>query len=372
MYTHLFSPIEVGGLKLENRITMAPLYLGYAGKGGTVSPLLLEHYRLMGASGAAMITVENATVDHPHGSGSDRTLRLDTDHNLDGLRDLIGMLRAQNAKACIQLNHAGRFAGAAPEPVAPSAVETFGFTPRALSLQEIEDIQAKFAAAAKRAKQAGFDLLELHGGTGYLLAQFVSPRTNKRTDAYGGSLQNRMRFPLEVLQAVQEAAGDLPVGYRFMADEFLPDGLRLEESVQLAQALDKAGAAYLSVMGGTYESFTLPEIVQKSKTFGYMADLAQEVKKQVQIPVITAGRISAGEVAEGILAKGQADLIGLARVLWADPQWPQKVYQGREQEIIHCDPDCEDVCMQLVMQGKPAFCPQWPPEKTRHFKELFK
>ncbi|MFW6216803.1 MAG: tRNA-dihydrouridine synthase, partial [Desulfohalobiaceae bacterium] len=160
--------------------------------------------------------------------------------------------------------------------------------------------------------------------------------------------------------------------YRFLADEFLPDGLKLEESVQFAKALSQAGMAYISVMGGTYESFTLPEIVQKSKTQGYMADLAQEVKQQVQVPVITAGRISTGQTAENILASGQADMIGLARVLWADPQWPQKVYQGREQEIIHCDPECEDVCMQLVMQGKPAYCPQWPPEKTKYFKELFK
>lgn len=371
MHTHLFSPLEVAGQTLANRITMAPLYLGYAGEGGTISPLLLEHYSLMGASGAALITVENATVDHPTGSGSDRTIRIDTDQNLSGLKDLAQVIQDQGALAGIQINHAGRFAGF-QEPVAPSAVDTFGRMPRALSIPEIKELQDKFAAAALRAKQAGFDMLELHGGTGYLLAQFISPRTNQRTDAYGGSLENRMRFPLEVFRQVKETVGEVPVGYRFLADEFLPDGLKLEESVQFANALSQAGVAYLSVMGGTYESFFLPEIVQKSKMLGYMADLAQEVKQQVQVPVITAGRISTGEVAESILAKGQADLVGLARVLWADPQWPQKLAQGREQEIIHCDPACEDICMQLVMQGKPAYCPQWPPEKTKHFKELFK
>ncbi len=371
MYANLFSPLNVAGLTLANRITMAPLYLSYAGEGGTISPLLLEHYRLLGAGGAALITVENTTVDHPTGSGSNRTIRIDTDQNLSGLKDLAQVIQGQGALAGIQINHAGRFAGL-QEPVAPSAVDTFGRMPRALSIPEIKELQDKFAAAALRAKQAGFDMLELHGGTGYLLAQFISPRTNKRTDAYGGCLENRMRFALEVLQAVRSAVGSFPVGYRFLADEYLPDGLGLAESTSFAQALSQAGIAYLSVMGGTYESFALPEIIQKSKKQGFMADLSAEIKKHVQVPVITAGRISSGTTAENILASGQADLVGLARVLWADPQWPKKVQQGREQEIIHCDPACEDVCMQLVIQGKPAYCPQWPPEKTKYFKELFK
>ena len=371
MDSRLFSPLQVGSLELHNRITMAPLYLGYAGQGGTVSPLMLEHYQLMGQSGASLVIVENATVDHPTGSSSDRTLRLDTDDNLPGLRNLAQTIQSGGAKAGIQINHAGRFAGV-QEPVAPSAVETFGRTPRALSEDELPAIRDRFAQAARRAMQAGFDMVELHGGTGYLLAQFLSPRTNQRTDAYGGSLDQRLRFPMEVLEAVRSAVGEYPVGYRFLADEWLPDGLTLEESSRAAEALSQAGAAYLSVMGGTYESFFQPEIVELSKNEGYMADLAAEIREHVQVPVICAGRIATFRTAEGILASGQADLIGLARVLWADPDWPRKVEQGREKEIIHCDPACEDICMQLVMQGKPAYCPQWPPEKTRRFKDLFR
>ncbi|MFP4040247.1 MAG: NADH:flavin oxidoreductase [Desulfosudaceae bacterium] len=370
MFTHLFSPLNVGGITLANRITMAPLYLGYAGEGGLVSPLLLEHYRLMGQSGAAMIVVENATVDHPEGSGAPRALRADSDDTRPGLGELAATIQKGGALACLQLNHAGRFAMVA-QPVAPSRVETFDKLPRALEIDEIKTIRDKFAAAAKRARQAGFDMVELHGGTGYLLTQFLSPRTNRRTDAYGGALENRLRFPLEVLEAVKAEAGDMPVGCRFLADEWLPDGLRLEESVQAARILTEAGLAYLSVMGGTYESFMLPEVVERSKGQGYMADLSEAVKKAVTIPVITAGRIAAGEVAENIIASGRADLVGLARVLWADPEWPQKVKEGREKEIIHCDPDCKDICMQLVMQGKPAYCPQWSSEKTRRFKDLF-
>ncbi len=368
-FTYLFSTLKIGELTVKNRLTMAPLYLGYAGEGGTVSNLLLDYYTAMAQSGVALVVVENATVDHPTGSGSNRTIRADTDDNLDGLAELAATVKKGGAKVCLQINHAGRFAGV-PESVAPSAVETFGRIPMALSKKEMGEIADKFASAALRAKKAGFDMVELHGGTGYLLAQFVSPRTNKRGDEYGGSLENRQRFPLEVVATVKELVGDYPVGYRFLADEWLPDGLKLRESSPFAKALAAAGIAYLSVMGGTYESFFLPEIVEKSKEKGYMVDLAAAIKKHVNVPVITAGRIDSGELAEHVIGSGQADLIGLARVLWTDPKWPEKVKQGKESEILHCDPEC-DTCIQLVMKGKPAFCVRWPHEKMRAWKEKF-
>jgi NADPH2 dehydrogenase len=368
-FNNLFSELTIGKVKLKNRLTMAPLYLGYAGESGTVSRLLLDHYRTMARSGVAMVVVENATVDHPTGSGSSRTIRADTENNLEGLSRLATVIKEENALACLQINHAGRFAAAA-ETVAPSAVETFGRLPRSLSKKEIGGIVDKFAAAALRVKKAGFDLVELHGGTGYLLAQFVSPRTNKREDEYGGSLKNRQSFPLEVVAGVKTAVGDFPVGYRFLADEWLPDGLKLKEAAQFAKTLASAGIEYISVMGGTYESFFLPEIVERSKKKGYMVDLAAAIKKEVDIPVITAGRVDTGELAEKVISSGQADLIGLARVLWTDPEWVEKVRQAREGEILHCDPEC-DTCMQLVIKGKPAFCVRWPHEKMRIWKDKF-
>ncbi len=160
------------------------------------------------------------------------------------------------------------------------------------------------------------------------------------------------------------------MGYRFLADEWLPDGLKLEESRPLARALAAAGVAYLSVMGGTYESFFLPEVVEKSKRAGYMVDLAAAMKAEVPVPVITAGRLATGEVAEHILASGQADLIGLARVLWADPEWPAKVRQGKDDDILPCDAAC-DTCTQMVMRGLPAFCVRWPREKRKSWKAKF-
>ena len=368
VYTNLFKPFKMDGIRLKNRITMAPLYLGYAEEGGKISPLLLVHYERMARGGAAMIVVENASIT-PGGSGSSRTIRCDHGRYVKGLTHLADRIKSRKSKACLQINHAGRFAHV-PEAVAPSAVPTFGRTPRALSKQEIITIQRQFANAAQRAQKAGFDMVELHGGTGYLLAQFVSPRTNKRSDEYGGPLSHRIKFPVEVLKRVKDKVGDFPIGYRFLADEWLPDGLKLKESIVLAKALEKEGAAYLSVMGGTYESFFLPDIVKKSQKPGYMVHLAAAVKKRVGVPVIAAGRISTPAKAEAIIMEDKADLIGLARMLWVDPQWPRKAVKGQERHILKCNPKC-DACLQLVMKGKPAFCPQWDKNTRQMHRSLF-
>jgi 2,4-dienoyl-CoA reductase (NADPH2) len=342
--------------------------LGYAASGGKMSPLLLYHYKLMAQSGAAMIMVENACIA-PGGSGSPRTIRCDHNRYISGLERLAETIKDQTSRAGLQINHAGRFAHVS-DPVAPSAVAAFKRTPRALTKKEISTIQKQFANAALRAKKAGFDLVELHGGTGYLLAQFVSPRTNKRTDRYGGPISNRIRFPLEVLKRVKDQVGDFPVGYRFLADEWMPDGLKVKESGVLAQALAKNGVAYISTMGGTYESFYLPEVIKKSKKPGYMVSLAHAVKKNVKVPVIAAGRISTPAKAESIIKAKKADLVGLARPLWVDPFWLRKARKGQDRTILKCSPKC-DACMQLVMQGKPAFCPKWSREKRAVYRELF-
>jgi len=365
---NLFKPLKLDGLRLKNRITMAPLYLGYAASGGRISPLLLYHYKKMAQSGAAMIMVENASITS-NGSGSPRTIRCDHHRYLNGLETLAQTIKNEKSLAGLQINHAGRFSHVS-EPVAPSVVPAFGKTPRALTKREMTTIQKQFANAALRVKKAGFDLVELHGGTGYLLAQFVSPRTNQRTDAYGGTIENRMKFPIEVLKRVKDTVGNFPVGYRFLVDEWLPDGLKAKESIVLAKGLEKEGVAYISTMGGTYESFFLPEIINKAKKPGYMVSLAATIKKAVGVPVIAAGRISTPAKAESILQKKSADLIGLARMLWVDPEWPKKARRGDDRSILKCSPKC-DACLQLVIQGKPAFCPKWIKEKRAAYRELF-
>jgi 2,4-dienoyl-CoA reductase (NADPH2) len=367
-YPNLFKPFKMNGLTLKNRITMAPLYLNYAAAGGKVSPLLLYHYKLMAQSGVAMVMVENATIS-PDGAGSPRTIRCDHQRFLPALAKLADAIQNHKSLAGLQVNHAGRYAHIS-DPVAPSAVAAFNRTPRALTKKEITAVQNQFANAALRVQQAGFNLVELHGGTGYLLAQFVSPRTNQRTDEYGGSIAHRIKFPLEVLKRVKDKVGDFPVGYRFLAEEWLPDGLHLNESVILAQTLAENGIAYISVMGGTYESFYLPEVVRQSKKPGYMVSLARSIKKHVGVPVIAAGRISTPARAESILKANKADLIGLARMLWVDPQWPEKARLGQDRVILKCSPKC-DACMQLVMQAKPAFCPRWDKDKLTAYRALF-
>jgi NADPH2 dehydrogenase len=368
VYQNLFKPLNLPDLRLKNRITMAPLYLGYAALGGRMSPLLLHHYNEMAKSGAAMIMVENASIT-ASGAGSPQTIRCDHNRYLRGLEALADTIHKEKSLAGLQINHAGRFAYVS-ESVAPSAVPVFGKIPRSLTRREITTIQKQFAKAALRVKNAGFDLVELHGGTGYLLAQFVSPRTNKRSDSYGGSIENRIKFPIEVLKRVKDAVGNFPVGYRFLVDEWLPDGLKESESIFLAKSLEQEGIAYISAMGGTYESFFLPEIVKKAKRAGYMVSLAAVVKKNVDIPVIAAGRISTPLKAESILSEKKADLIGLARMLWVDPEWPKKARKGEDRSIIKCSPSC-DACFQLVMQGKPAYCPKWSKERRAIYRGLF-
>jgi 2,4-dienoyl-CoA reductase-like NADH-dependent reductase (Old Yellow Enzyme family) len=362
----LLSPFSLKNLTLKNRITMAPLFLGYANPDGTVNSLILDHYQEMAASGASLIVVENAAVDSK-GMGSPFTLRVDEERFLPGLSGLAKTIHRQGALAFQQINHAGRYAYGT-DKIAPSPFETYRVVPREMTPGDMDQVTRAFVAGALRVKEAGFDGVELHGGTGYLLVQFLSPRTNSRTDGYGGSSENRMRFPLQVVDAVLGAVGpDFPVGYRFLADEWLPDGLHPEETTVYARELGKRGVAYLSVMAGTYDSFFLPEYLKDERKEGYMSSFAGRIKEVVpKTPVIAAGRIQTPETAERILEDGKADLIGLARVLLADPLWPKKAEGLVQKPLVSCEPTCS-LCLKRVIGGKPAFCSHWDQDKQKKF-----
>ncbi len=362
----LSSPCPVGGITLKNRITMAPLFLGYANPDGTVSQLMLDHYLRMASSGVAMIVVENIAVD-PFGRGSPFMLRADHDRYIPGLSELARTIKEHDAIAFAQINHAGRYAYTS-ERIAPSAVKTGDITPKEMSGQDMVRVVNAFADAALTIKTAGFDGIEIHGGTGYLLVQFLSPRTNHRTDEYGGLIENRMRFPLQVVEAVMDAVGkDFPVGYRFLADEWQPDGLHLEETIFFAKELEKRRVAYLSVMAGTYDVFFLSEYKAAEKQEAYMAHFASEIKKNISdVPVIAAGRIQTPETAAEIIEQGTADFIGLARVLFADPLWPQKATGHLKEPIISCETTCS-LCLNRVMKGRPAYCSQWSKKYRKDF-----
>ncbi len=365
----LFSSFKVKGLALKNRITMAPLFLSYANPDGTASDLLIDYYREMAASGVAMIVVENVAIE-PSGMGSPFTLRADTDRSIAELAKIATVIHQEGAIAICQINHAGRYAHAAKQRLAPSPVKTGEVLPKEMNGEDIESIIKFYADAAVRVKEAGFDGVELHGGTGYLLVQFLSQRTNLRTDDYGGLLENRMKFPLRVVEAVMTSVGKYPVGYRFLADEWLPEGLHTDQTAVYAKELAKRDVAYLSVMAGTYDSFFLPAYKEKEKEEAYMAHFAGEIKDAVPgLPVIAAGRIQTPETAEKVLQEGIADLIGLARVLFADPLWPKKAAGQIDRPIVKCLPSCS-VCLEQVMKGKPAFCAHWDRKKREQFRSI--
>jgi 2,4-dienoyl-CoA reductase (NADPH2) len=366
MSSLLFTPLRLGPIALQNRIVCLPLYLAYPEPDNEVNDLVLDYYAEMADSGAGLVIVENVTVE-PCGLGNPRTLLVSEDRFLPGLSRLARTIRARGVPAVLQIHHAGRYARR-PDRLAPSAVETWGAVPRPMDEADIARAIAAFAAGARRAREAGFDAVELHGGTGYLLTQFLSPRTNLRRDAYGGALERRMRFPLEVMGAVRAAVGEgYPIGYRFLADEYVPGGLTLEETIPFARELSRAGVAYLSVMAGCYDSFALPRYVEDDRREGFMAPFAGAIRAAVPgVPIVAAGRIQSPDTAERILRDGQADLVGLARVIFADPLWPRKARREITEPINPCTPTC-NLCMKRIIAQRPAYCGCWPRERRERF-----
>jgi 2,4-dienoyl-CoA reductase-like NADH-dependent reductase (Old Yellow Enzyme family) len=355
----LFNPLTIGDLTLKNRITLAPMFLCYGNSDGTVSEKMIEFYARRAKAGVSLLVVEASGVA-ADAVGSPRMVRLDDDACMPGLRALAKALKDAGGHAVMQIYHGGRYAQHA---LAPSPVETYlapdvKIVPKEMTGAEIVDVIDKFRKAAHRAKKAGFDGVEIHGATGYLLVQFLSPRTNKRTDEYGGSLENRMRFPLAVVSAVREYRDkNFILGYRFMPDEWLPGGFTLEEGKVLARRLEQAGVDYLSCNTGTYESWALPDIIKLTSRPGYQVAITHEIKNEVNIPVFANGRINTPELGEEILREGKADALALARPLFADPEFVQKIIENRTDSIIKCANDW--ICMRNVMEGKDAVCSRW-------------
>ena len=391
-YPLLFTPFRISNLTLKNRLTMAPMFRGYANQDGTVSRTLIDSYRETALGGAGMIVVANAVVDRS-GVMASRVIRVDQDRFIPGLAKLAKAIKSSGAVACLQINHAGRWAKV-DKPLAPSAVRmqlpnelsvldgirmalsdryhmrllnSFLFAllrcRQGMTLEQIRFVRECYGEAALRARKAGFDMVELHGATGYLLLQFLSPRLNRRSDGYGGSLENRMRFPLEVVETVREFVGkDFPIGYRLLADELLAGGFHVREAKIFASRLEKLGIAYISVTAGSHESFFLRHVMNQTRKEGYANSLATEIKAAVSsTPVITTGRIIRPAFAEEILRDNKADLIGLARTLFADPLWPNKVFEGREKNILFCN--CCNACLLCVIKDEPVICSMWDNSK---------
>ncbi|MDL2268165.1 NADH:flavin oxidoreductase [Desulfovibrio sp. OttesenSCG-928-G15] len=367
----LFTPCLIEALFLRNSLVYLPFYTAYADETGMVTEQLVKHYVRMAETGVALVVVEASAIrtERP----APFTIHAFDQSHIAGLSTLATAIHEKGARAFVQICHPGRYSGFAGA-MAPSAVPAFGnpdLMPVAMSEQDMRDVAEAFAQSADIVKQAGFDGVELHGGTGYLLASFTSPRTNKRTDAYGGSTENRARFPQEVCKAVREKVGNFPVGYRFMAREYLPDGLGLEEGTAIAGHIAKAlSPIYFSVTAGSHECFA-PSAQKKQKPVsGFMLDEAAAVKKAVPgVAIIAAGLLDDPAMDEAALVEGKADCIGLGRVLFADPDWLAKAEGKLEGKVRSCV-QCNN-CVKQIGKGAPAFCSRWSKaEKERYLAHL--
>lgn len=355
----LLEPVKVGTLWLKNRIVMPPMESRLSRPDGSVTRAMIDYYEERAKGGVGAIIVENTAVDYKESRSSLSSLVLHNDHMIAGLSELAETIKARGVVALIELGHGGRqcHPGATGrQPVAPSAIpcKVVGVMPREISLGEIEEVQNAFAEAARRAKQAGFDGVEIHGAHGYLVCSFLSPYTNKRTDEYGGSLPNRARFPLEVVRKVRGKVGDgFIIGYRMSADEYVPGGLTLEDTSQFAKMLEDGGVNYVHVSAGIYESahhITQPLYVGKA----HLVHLADGIKKSVSIPVITVGAHDI-YTAEEALQKGKADLVAMGRTLIADPEFPEKLASGGIEDIRPCIRGNEG-CASRFDTGEPQRC----------------
>jgi len=332
---HLFTPLRVGSLVLRNRIVIAPM-CQYSAEQGCATDWHLIHLGHLALSGAALLTIE-ATAVVPEGRISARDLGLWSDETEAALaRTLESIRRWSDIPVAIQLAHAGRKAstnvpweGGAQIPpgaphgwqtVAPSAVPFADgqHPPVALDKASMERTREAFARAAERAARLGLDAVQIHGAHGYLLHQFLSPLSNRREDEYGVSLQNRMRFPLEVFDAVRGAfPSEKPVSMRVSGTDWAEGGWNIEETIALAQALERRGCAAVHVSSG---GLTPAQRIPIGP--GYQVPLARAVKQAVSIPVVAVGLITEFEQAEAIVGTGDADLVAIARAILYDPRWP--------------------------------------------------
>jgi len=331
----LFAPITLKGLTLTNRIVIPPMDQ-YSATDGLPGPWHAMHYGHLAVSGAGLLIVEATAVEAP-GRIAPEDLGLWNDAQEAAHKDMLDSIRAYSTMPIgIQLGHAGRkgatarpWDGGSPlkpdqgswELCAPSALPYAPGhqMPEALTAEDLARLVASFAAAAARSMRAGYDAIELHAAHGYLLHEFLSPLSNKREDAYGGSLENRMRFPLEVLAAIRAAVpANFPVGVRVSGTDFVEGGWDVHQCATFALAIEKAGAAYIHVSGGG-----LSPDQQINLAPGYQVELAATIKAAVSsMPVIAVGLITEPELASSIVVTGQADMVAIGRGMMYDPRWP--------------------------------------------------
>lgn len=360
-YPHIFQPLRVKSLHMKNRIGIPPIGSNFAALDGAIRDEHINYYIRRALGGPGLIIVENVNIDYPMGTNGTTQLRLDDDQYIPGIFTLVEKLQALGTAVSVQLNHAGagayagRLNGAEMVSASNIPAKQGMKAPRPLEVKEIEDIAEKFGQGARRAKQAGFESVEIHAGHAYLLSQFLSPYYNRRTDAFGGSPENRARFPKMVAQAVRRAVGpNFAVSMRISADEMFPEGNSLKDTLQLLEVFAD-DIDIFNVSAGIMESlwFTMDRADLED---GWKANLAEAIRKRFGKPVMVAGNIRKPATAERILAEGKADIILIGRGHIAEPDWVKKTAAGLEDQIRPCI-SCNIGCCGNRMGGsKPIRC----------------
>ena len=339
-YPHIFSPLTVKNMTIKNRIVMMPMGTNYGEQNGEMSFLHINYYEQRAKGGTGLIIVENASIDSPQGSNGTTQLRIDHDNYLPRLFKFCENIHRYGTKIAIQINHAGASAVSSRinmQPVSASDVPSKegGEIARPLSKDEILHIVKKYGEAAKRAQTAGFDAVEIHAGHSYLISQFLSPITNKRTDEFGGSVENRTRFCRMVIDEVRKQVGPFfPIMLRLSADELMEGGNTLEDTLEYLDYLQEEVDIF-DVSCGLNGSIQY-QIDANYLPDGWRSYMAKAVREKFNKPCISMGNVRDPKVAERILADGDADLIGMGRGLIADPAWVNKVATGHECDLRKC------------------------------------
>jgi 2,4-dienoyl-CoA reductase-like NADH-dependent reductase (Old Yellow Enzyme family) len=371
-YEHLFSPVSIGGMSLKNRAVMPAMGTGYANMDNTPGERLVEYLACRARGGAGLIITEVTAVT-ARGKGFPNELGIWSDEFISPLSKIPEAIHREGCKTAIQLHHAGRetyAAAAGGMPEAPSAIPSVILQQpcEEMSIERISEVVGAFASAAVRAREAGFDAVELHGAHGYLLNQFLSPFSNQRNDEYGGSEENRCRFVLEVIASVRKALGpDYPIIVRISADELINGGFDLEFTKRLAPRLVQAGADALHVSVGVYSTPGNLSIASMDTPAGFNLFRARAIREAAHVPVIGVGRISDPGLAEQALTRGDADLISFGRQHLTDPDFINKSENGKVDDIRPCVA-CNQGCIErLSFEMKSATC-SFNPECGQEFR----
>lgn len=358
---HLLAPLQVKSMEIPNRVVIPPMGTGLSNRDGTVSAANLAYFERRVKSGAGLVITEIISV-HPSGTAGPTSLRIYDDSFIPGLAQMADIAHAHGSKVAMQLHHAGRESmymlkkGTAMGP-SPLASFVYGIKPREMSLDDIHEIIAAFGTAAVRAKTAGFDAVEIHGAHGYLLAQFLSANCNKRQDEYGGDLQKRARFIVEILQEVRRQVGDdFPISLRVSAEEAIKGGWTVEDMQTIVPLFVAAGADIIHASFGTHGSPAGITSAPIEYAPGFNSHLARKIKEVADVPVIAVGRFTDPALADEIIARGEADMVAFGRQALADPNFLINAREGHPEDTVECIA-CNQGCIErLIFEQQSIRC----------------